>query len=253
MLRLVTPQMDTLASAAQAGFEREMVAHARQFAPRHCAHLDDEVLMGFVRTALQRASDLDFRRRGPMRLYLELMLLFGSDFDSDPALAPVFSGLALGEGDDEMSRADEICGRASRFLDLTAGPEGEYALAAASRFAQQRPEELYLSRDYFERELMGRLQMLHPQHFAVVAPQGLRALVTRAAETARRFPVQGGAGLVLFAQFAFLLGHGFETDPQFPWLQAAWRRYAPETAEPWLHQLLAEAAGYFQSLTEAAA
>ena len=62
-----------------------------------------EWLKTLVNTGVSRARGHGFTLRGPLRLYLDLMFLFGSDFDTDPQYP--WAGEVLKEQGMEMERA----------------------------------------------------------------------------------------------------------------------------------------------------
>lgn len=84
MFQLRAEQTERLRTAALRRFEDEMVGHCAEFSPRLFEIIGADQMRVAVRQALERARTYGLSFRGPMRLYVELMLLFGSDFDTDP-------------------------------------------------------------------------------------------------------------------------------------------------------------------------
>ena len=71
--------------SAEAFFEKEMVSPPfREFSPPLFKAVGEEQMRKAIRFGIGRADSYGFTFRGPVRLYLELMLLFGSHFDTDP-------------------------------------------------------------------------------------------------------------------------------------------------------------------------
>jgi hypothetical protein len=58
-----------------------------------------------VRKGIERAAGYNFTLRGPLRFYVEAMLSFGSDFNTDPQLAWAVEVLNDASEPDELSRA----------------------------------------------------------------------------------------------------------------------------------------------------
>jgi uncharacterized membrane protein len=163
------------------------------------------------------------------------MLLFGSDFDTDPQLpwaAPTLKDPAAG---DQMARAERLWLRTQDFLDRVAGPGGELtrdALRRARRAAAEDQSEPPPGPD----ELLRGLEALHPQRCQAIGEAAMRAVAARAAELARPYAAEAGA-LPLFATLVFLLGHGVAADPQFPWAAAALAKASPTTPAGRLREL----------------
>jgi hypothetical protein len=79
-------QMRVFEERAWQQFEEEMMAHSKDFSPRLCELIGDEQLRVAVRAAIARAMDYGFTNRGPIRLFVEMMFLCGSSFDTDPSV-----------------------------------------------------------------------------------------------------------------------------------------------------------------------
>ena len=86
MLAIRPEQMKVFEDVAMRRFEDEMVEHVKSNAirARLCKVLGDEQLRVAIRQTITRAGKFGFTNRGPIRLYIELAFLFGSDFDTDP-------------------------------------------------------------------------------------------------------------------------------------------------------------------------
>ena len=84
MLVIREAQMEAFKEATRRTFEDEMVAHLAEFSPPLFKAIGEEQMRKAVHFGIGRADSHGFTFRGPTRLYLELMLLFGSYFDTDP-------------------------------------------------------------------------------------------------------------------------------------------------------------------------
>lgn len=84
MLIIRKEQMKAFENDALRRFEDEMVVHSKEFTPRLCKVIGDEQLRVALRQTMERADTYGFTNRGPIRLYIELMFLYGNDFDTDP-------------------------------------------------------------------------------------------------------------------------------------------------------------------------
>jgi hypothetical protein len=217
-------QMQAFSDAAVAHFEDEMLNHLKGFAPKHCEIMGDDGVRQLIRLGMERARGHNLTNRGPVRLYLELMFLFGSDFDTDPQLRWVAE--ILGQPGEEMTRADLLHQKLKDYLDKVAGPENKFAKDALQRASKQRFEDLPVSGGDATREILRRLQGNYPEKYQYVGEEALRPLIPLGIELARRNSVSTNAGVVLLVGLAFTLGHGFATDIQFPWVASTLRNEA---------------------------
>lgn len=220
MFQLRKDHMQAFEDAALRRFETEMVRHLGKFARKHSEILGEEGVRKVIRLGIERAMEYGLTNRGPMRSYIELMFMFGSDFDTDPQLP--WAAEILGDKDekDEMKRADRLFAKATAFLDVVGGPDHAYAKDALRRARGQRFEELPVPEGDFEQQVLGRLEANYPEKCHYVGEPALRTLVRRGLDLAKRHSVTSNAGKVLLIGLMFTLGHGFATDPQFPWIES---------------------------------
>src|SRR5690348_3667675 len=120
MLVVRAPQMKVFEQDSLRRFEDEMVVHSRGFAPELCKVLGEEQLRVALRQAMARATTYGFTNRGPMRLYIELMFLCGSDFDTDPQY-PLIGEILRAPGP-QMQRAQQIHEGYLDYLENVSGP-----------------------------------------------------------------------------------------------------------------------------------
>jgi hypothetical protein len=85
MLIVRRQQVASLSSRAEAAFESRMVAHLRRSFPDRCAEGSDEFLLKAVRSGLRKAETYTITSRQDICLFLNLLTVFGEDFDCDPA------------------------------------------------------------------------------------------------------------------------------------------------------------------------
>ncbi|HAO32723.1 MAG TPA: hypothetical protein DCQ84_07215, partial [Candidatus Competibacteraceae bacterium] len=74
MLSIRESQVRTFEERAQRAFEEEMVAHLADFSPPLFKTLGEKPMLDVVRFGMARAEQHELTLRGPVRLYLEMML-----------------------------------------------------------------------------------------------------------------------------------------------------------------------------------
>src|SRR5215469_1145632 len=119
--------MEVFRRAARRAFEDEMVTHLTEFSPPLIKTLGEEQLRNAIDFGIVRAASHGLTYRGPVRLYLELMLLFGSYFDDDPQYPWAGEILSSHDAASQMERADRLYQRTIEYRKITAGPEDIYA------------------------------------------------------------------------------------------------------------------------------
>ena len=168
---------------------------------------------------MERADGHGFTYRGPVRLYLELMLLFGTYFDTDPQYPWATEILTSRDSSSQMQRAERLYDLTMDYRAKVAGPEDAYthkALRNMAAFARQKP--LTLSADDFVSAMLHEIALIYPEKAAYVGDQNLSLLIRKAMDGARvqRFSTTRGMALVVVLMVAF--GHGCGADPLYPWI-----------------------------------
>ncbi len=216
MLRVRARQVNAFKKVALKNFEDEMVAHSKEFSPRLCEILGDQQLRLAIRQAINRANGYGFSYRGPVRLYIEMMFLCGSAFDSDPQYPAI--GEILRASGDQMQRAEQIHEGYLDYLANVSGPGAmnvRKALRDLSIFARQ---PITFSADDFVPGMLQEMNRVFPQKAIYVGEKALTALIDEGRTEARNygFPTLRGEVLVVVLMFAF--GHGCTNDPLYPWI-----------------------------------
>jgi hypothetical protein len=219
-VKIRTEQIEALSANAGSQFELQMCEHLAEFAPLESKMLGRERMRAFVREGMKRAAAHKFTQRGPVRFYLDLLVLFGWEFDNDSQ----FPWAAAVVGDhspaDQMERAERLHAGCVKYQEAAAGPDQQYVKAAFERLKRLRYEDLMLAGADGESACLARLKEIHPEKCAHIGEAPLRKLIREAVAAARAQSITSIPGAVLFVYLAFMMGHGFARDPLLPWLSA---------------------------------
>jgi hypothetical protein len=101
-------QMEALSKVPVHAFENEMIAHLAEVSPPLFKVIKSDQMREAVRFGIARATQSGLTLRGSIRLYLELMLWFGSHFETDPQYPWVHDALADQGSDPELERAERL-------------------------------------------------------------------------------------------------------------------------------------------------
>src|SRR5215813_3629565 len=84
MFVLTDKQLQSFTEAHLRQFESEMLEHIREFFPDHLRVAGEEAVRATIRYGYDRATSHGFTTKRNVCLYLNNMILFGSNFDHDP-------------------------------------------------------------------------------------------------------------------------------------------------------------------------
>lgn len=218
MLVIRKEQYERLNSSAAEGFEASLVRHIQEFSPRHMEAIGDEAVREAVKYGVESAKKYGFTLRGPVRFYVELMVMFGSEFATDPFL-PWADGVLTNEAiKDQMERADILHEAMSEYLAETAGTDKGKLMTALKKLSKARLEDHQGASDSFESAMLAMIRTAHPEKAAYVGEDKLKDLILRGRGEAAERGIATPKGIALLVVLMFELGHGILNDRFFPWI-----------------------------------
>ena len=121
MLVIRKEQTDVFEEYALQNFEDEMVVHIKDFSPTLCKVIGDDQVRVAVGKAINRSGNYEFTCRGPIRLFVEMTLLFGHAFDTDSQYP--WAPEILHASSDQMVRADQLYDRILVYQERVLDPD----------------------------------------------------------------------------------------------------------------------------------
>jgi hypothetical protein len=209
-------QMAAFEEAAARNFRQELAEHCREFAPGLAEQAGAGNVRRFVDKGVEKTTASGFTLRGPTRLYVELMLAFGWEFEADAQL----HWARQEKKEDQMERAQALQEASAAYADRVMGPKREHAIAALGRLARLSPGLWQRLSGPFDARLAQLLSALFPEKFEYAGPAGIRTLIPRAVDTASQAGVKLEGAVVALATLMFFFGQGAASDPMYPWIAA---------------------------------
>lgn len=221
MLVISGNQMKTFEQAAVRNFENRLLAHLQEFFPKHCEILGNDQMRKVIQLGLKRAEPYGLISERGLHLYIGLMLMLGSYFDEDPQLPWTAKILTDENIVDPRRRADRLYRRAMAYLNQAAGKDSQYldrALHKAREFpvsalSRTGEDKLISFGDY----LLKLLYRLFFEKYDAVGETNIRQMVRQGYQTAKAYHLTGEPDLAAYICLMFMLGSGFNHDPQYPW------------------------------------
>lgn len=222
--RISKPQMEAIGQAmAMEDLERSTSQRIRSIAPYRWEPLHDRGVRRVVRLGVNRASAYGVTDPGLLRLYIDIMFLYGSFFDTDPLFSWAADVLQDDTMDNHQVRMDRLHKRMSEYYDRVSGPHEAFdhqaLLSAEWVFRREYPADS----PRFEMSLVGELFDAHSRRATYLGEQRLRTLVGLARGGAAQLGLGGNVAVPLVAFLMFTLGHRFTEDPALPWVANALR------------------------------
>lgn len=178
--------------------------------------------MAVVQLGRQRAARHGWRSEQTVYLYLSLMLMLGSGFESDPLLPWTARALQREPRRDAVPRMFALHAEALDRLDEIVGERNEHLCKALLRLRG-------LDLAGFDTPDLGAgaatlrqcMADLYPQKASAAGADGLEAWAALALARARQHGLQRPRDVALLAGLMFMMGCEVDTDPAWPWVAAA--------------------------------
>lgn len=233
MLKIRREQIEVFEQAAIRNFEDRMVNHLREFTPRHFRILQEEDIRRVIRFGMERAQNHDLTSERSVRLYVEMMFMLGSHFDTDPQVPWAAEILNDKSIPDEVTRVDRLNDRAWDYVDhilldyrRVEGTTADHTrLIKELRKLRQGRDEILSPAGIseFYRDVLARLRQIFPNKYEYVGELSLRRLIQRGITSARNHRITAERGVTMIIAMMFVLGAGFDSDPLAPWASVVLR------------------------------
>lgn len=228
-LRIRSEQLQALEPASREQFVRRAVAHLEEFFGEQLELLGPAHTRTLVEYGMKRCDRRGIESERDVLLWLTLMVVLGSDFDTDPQYPWVETSWGRLADADISARVDVVFDKAMRYADLVFGKQGEHLRSALERLDGMALTDLG---DALAGDLLGRAEglarRLWPEKAQRIPPQALRQLAKQASLMARQWHMDTPEGRALFFGLVLVLGSGVDHDPQFPWVAAVVQDAAAE-------------------------
>ncbi len=224
MLVIRQRQIVGLETLARRRFEDTLVDHVATYFPNHARVLGEPRVRQVIDYGLARARLHGFTSERNLCLYLDLMLMLGSNFDVDPQLPWAAEILMDPASEHPTLRIDRLTNAAMDHMDRSAGADDGHlrrVLDGVRGDLPTRLAELDASSGLWSECAAALLVRLWPERCALLGAAGMQDLIHVAHESASHYGLHSRRARAIYLVCTFVLGSHFDSDPQHPWATAA--------------------------------
>ncbi|MFC1712435.1 hypothetical protein ACFL6S_02135 [Candidatus Poribacteria bacterium] len=220
MLEIRKEQMEVFEQAAVKNFEDRVIEHLEESFPKRCSALGEARVRGIIRYGWEQAKGYGLISERGVCLYVTLIFALGSGFDADPQLPWAAEALKDDNIEDEVARIDEIYDSAEDYFDNVAGDDNEYLDEALRRAREESSYDISEPEvESLENRIAGMLNNLFPEKYEYIGEDCVNGLIQLGIESTKRYDITSERGVAIYIGLMFILGSGFDNDPQFPWAE----------------------------------
>jgi hypothetical protein len=218
MIIIRREQMNILSQSSLGSFEDRMVAHVGSFFPNHYKIMGEARIRGVIRYGYDRAKRHGLTTQRNVCLYLNQMLILGSDFDNDPQVPWAAETLDDANDLNPQVRIDTLADRVARYFHEISGPDHQYLNRVLIKIHRQS-RALFSQpiSENFELQALDQLRRIWPKKYESVGESNLLSMIRLGTEVAARYGITHKQNLLKYVAFMFLIGSRFDIDPQFSW------------------------------------
>jgi hypothetical protein len=221
VLTIRQSQLEVFEAIALGRFEDKMVEHVRKYFPNHFAILGEVGVRTVIRYGHTRAGTHGLDTQRSVCLYINAMLLMGSNFDVDAMYPWAHEILSDDASRDQQRRSDRLSEVSLRIFFRIAGPEHMQLNRALVNLQRKSVSIQQQISQGAPSDLPMLAQQLFPTKADVVGLEALQILSRLSIAAARRYGLVADAHVLLYGLLMFMIGSGFDADPQYPRLRAA--------------------------------
>jgi len=242
-------QIKVFEDAAFEDFVAELCLHCKEYSPDLINILSDEQLDAAVRKGIDRAKVYGFTNRGPIRFFIEMMIAFGSGFDSDPQYPWAAETLAKHEETEQMALSEKLYEAAIPSFEKVFGEDALHSNNALRAMMNKMKTGLNFKRENFKEEMLRLLKEIYPIKCKEVGDDNLRKLIRDGiARGTERYNFRNARSMALMILMKFGLGHNFDTDPFHPWISSTLKREFQNSPDELAEELEKRALPWFDAV-----
>lgn len=220
MLIIRKEQIEAFEQAALENFENKMFAYLEKFFPKNCEVHGETKIREIIRYGIEEAEVHGFTTERDVCLYISLMLMLGHRFYQDPQL-PWASIFFNDENISPSQKIDRIYDKAMAYLDQVAGVNDENLKRALQRIRGKSASALFhLPTGDFEWDTIAQFNEIFPEKCQAVGDANMRLLIQEGIKSAQHYNILNQHDIFIYLSCMFILGSGFDSDPQFTWATA---------------------------------
>jgi hypothetical protein len=216
MMVIQHAQMAAFKEASLNKFEGEMVAHLKKYFPSHFNMIGENGIRNAVKYGYKNAKNYGFTSKRNVCQYLNTMILLGSNFDTDPQYPWVKDILAeAGKGANACS--DQLMDATLEYVRAITGTQHIH-LNRALLYLHHNADAVFdalMNKSY--KGYLYFLEKLYPKKYEVVGLDNINGMIRMGKVNAYKYNLRSEPEMLLYVVLMFIMGSGFDSDPQFPW------------------------------------
>lgn len=216
MLILRKKQLEAFDRIERPAFIDQMMVHIRKHFPRHPEFLGQATMRAVVDNGIVQAEKYSFVTRHDVCLFVDLMIMLGHGFDTDPQLPWAIDILKDETLPTPAEKMDLLYDSAMDYLDKVVGKDEAFPVRPLKALRDFPFAALGQKNSAgFDRTLLDTFQKIWPQKYRLLKKDSLSMVIRNGTDAAKKLGFTANPGRGMVVMLMYVLGHGFYDDPQY--------------------------------------
>jgi hypothetical protein len=218
LLLIREEQLNLLGRIPHTSFEAELVRHFMRYYPHECGRAGTAHVRELVCLGISRGLVHGYTAHREIGLFINLMVMLGSGFTSDPQIPWALAQLNDLAIDDPFQRIQRVFRSSLQYLENCFGPKSSGMVKTLIRIRDfdlaSAPRSVGLQ---LYEDLSKLFQYLCPPKYSAQGEASTRELISAGFDRAELYGVKSSVGRAVHITLMFMLGARFDEDPLYPW------------------------------------
>ncbi|MDC9596867.1 hypothetical protein [Xenorhabdus anantnagensis] len=198
----------------------ELVAHCNESYPYLDIKLGKDGLRSALKNAVGKAKNEGFDQRGAVQFYIDMLILFGTGFQTDPQYTWIKTSLDNHAHLGQLEKTSLLYHEITRYLNEVHSEKDEHLKDSIFKFQNINIERLNVQWNTYGINIDDILKHLFPQKHKYIKQDDIKKLIQLGVEKSNQYGIESANQSAFLTLIMFLLGHEFDQDIFLPHLNS---------------------------------
>ncbi|PHM49282.1 hypothetical protein [Xenorhabdus miraniensis] len=196
----------------------ELAAHCNESYHYLEIKLGKDGLRTALENAVEKAKSDGFDQRGAVQLYIDMFILFGTEFQTDPQYTWIKTILDNHSHLGQLEKTSLLYHKVTRYLNEVHGEQDEHLKTSMRKFQNINIERLNVQWNTYESNMDELLNSLYPQKYKYIKQDDIKKSIQFGVEKSNQYGIENANNSAFLTLTMFLLGYEFDQDIFLPHL-----------------------------------
>jgi hypothetical protein len=197
-------------------FPAYMLGHLREYFPVSCQYMDEKALISIITAGSEKALHYGFTTRYEVCLFIDIMMMVGTSFDTDLQLPFVRKILKLPIAINPHQKIEQLLDNTYDYLEEVIGETEIFPVIQYEQLLDEPIQNLAPSdAPLLENAMLEMLRNFWPAKYLYTGEGILKQLILQGSKLAGSFGFTNRVSVAYFLLLQFVLGHQFYNDPAY--------------------------------------